>query len=187
MSLEISSVRISSDDVLDELVLQSLDKIIGKPHRLIARDLPFNIGHAMLAINRHEQPTLIIVDQHDGGQALLKGLKVLEAMEKHRACMFKMYPKLFGNKQHALRSDDIHLYLMAPTPPPGGNYLQRTFIRLHIRTYQPLLINGEPGLLIDEPQPTTSTHNPTDDRFRTGTATLNPDEAAYFDDQPVSG
>ena len=190
MSFEISTAHISSDAVLKELVLQSLDKIIGASYRLIARDLPFNIGHALLAIDGHGQPALIVIDQHDGGQALLKGLKLLESMENHRACVFRLYPDLFGNRQHALRSDDIHLYLMAPSAPPGGDCLRRIFPRMHIRTFQTLLVNGEPALLIDVPEPTAaSTQEPdsSDTRFRSGSTTLTAEENAYFDNQTVPG
>jgi len=191
MSFEISNARIRSDAVLKELVLQSLDKIIGPSHRLIGRDLPFNIDHALLAIDGDGQPALIVVDQHDGGRALLKGLTLLEAMEKHRACVFKLYPDLFGNRQHALRSDDIHLYLMAPSAPPGGDSLRRIFTRLHIRTFQTLLINGEPALLIgDAEQPTAAPaqdQETPDSRFRADSTTLTAEENAYFDSQPVPG
>jgi hypothetical protein len=187
MSFDISSARINSDEVLDELVLQSLDKIIGTPHRVIGHDLPFTSRHAILAIDKHENTALIIVDQHDGGRALLQGFEVLEDMEKHRACLFKLYPELFGNSHHALRSDQIHLYIMAPTPPPGGNYLRRTFTRLHIRTFQPLLVNGEPGLLIDTPPSAASLKNPDDAHFRSGADTLTAEESAFFDNLPVPG
>jgi len=190
MSFEISNTRIHSDAVLKELVLQSLDKIIGSSYRLIGRDLPFNIGHALLAIDGQGQPALIVIDQHDGGQALLKGLKLLEAMEKHRACLFRLYPDLFGNRQHALRSDDIHLYLMAPSSPPGADYLRRIFTHLHIHTFQTLLINGEPGLLITDPGTTVQSvadQQESDTRFRSDSTTLTAEENAYFDNQTVPG
>jgi hypothetical protein len=188
MSFDISSARINSDEVLDELVLQSLDKIIGTPHQLIGHDLPFTSSHALLAIDNHQHPALIVVDQHDGGRALLQGFRALEDMEKNRACVFKLYPKLFGNSQHALRSDDIHLYIMAPTPPPGGGYLRRTFTRLHIRTFQPLLINGEPGLLIDDPPPPPRQQQGGDEaHFRSGSGSLTAEESAFFDNLNVPG
>jgi hypothetical protein len=190
VSFEISNTRIRSDAVLKELVLQSLDKIIGPSYRLLGRDLPFNIDHALLALDGNGQPSLIVVDQQDGGQALLKGLKLLEAMEKHRACVFKLYPDLFGNRQHALRSDDIHLYLMAPSAPPGGDCLRRIFTRLHIRTIQTLLINGEPALLIGDPEPNAppiQEQEAPDARFRSDSSTLTAEENAYFDNQPAPG
>lgn len=190
MSFEISNAQIRSDAVLMELVLQSLDKIIGPSYRLIGRDLPFNIGHALLAIAGNDEPALIVVDQHDGGQALLRGLQLLEALEKHRACVFKLYPDLFGNRQHALRSEDIHLYLMAPSAPPGGDHLRRIFPHLHIRTFQTLLINGEPGLLIDDPATGMAPRadaETNDTRFRSGSSLLTAEENAYFDNQHVPG
>jgi hypothetical protein len=188
MNYDVSNTHITSDAVLTELILQTLDKIIGSPYRLIDRDLPFNIDHAILAINSEDHPVVISFNNQDGGQAFLNGLNTLAALEKHRACIFRLYPELFRNKQHALRSDDILLYILAPTLPPGSDYLRRIFTRLRIITFQSLLIDGEPGLLIDNQVGMPTQHQPGDtDHFRSDTRSLNADETAFFDHLTTPG
>ena len=185
MNIDIHNARLNSDDILNELIFQSLEKILGTPCRIISRDLPFSGANSLLALDRQQRPALIVFDRHDGGQALLTGLKVLDSLDSHRAWLLRLHPELLDNEHHALRPEDIQLYILAPTAPPGTDYLKQGFTQLHIFTFQALLINGESALLI-EPVPaipgqatsreTTVPH--TD--FRTGMAELEKTEEDYF-------
>ena len=185
MTLEICNTGLSSDGMLNELIFQSLDKILGAPHRVISRDLPFSAGHSILALTEKQQPALIVFDRRDGGQALLTGLMILESLDTHRAWAFRLYPELLGTDKHAWQPEDIQLYLLAPSPPPGRKYLERNLTHIHIFTFQPLLINGDIGLLI-EPPADVSPSAPAEekpagtDRFRTGLPELEKTEEDYF-------
>jgi len=186
MNIDINSTHLSSDDMLNELILQSLDKILGSHHKVISRDLPFTCGHPILALDSRQYPALVVVDRREGGQALLSGLKILEALNTHRAWVFRLYPELFGNDQHALRPHDIQLFILAPTAPPGIDYLTQGFTQLHAFTFQALLVNGEAALLINavteksEPAPTRAADKIKAEIFRTGMPELEKTEEDYF-------
>jgi hypothetical protein len=183
MNPNISTTSLNSNEVLNELIFQSLDKILGTPHRIISRDLPFSSGQPILALDNKQRPALIVSDYLDGGQALLAGLKLLESLDAHRTWIFRLYPELLGNDQQALRVEDIQLYIVAPTPPPGRVYLERLLTQIHSVTFQPLLINGDLGLLLDPANATTAAvENKTSraDIFRTGMPELEKTEEDYF-------
>jgi len=183
MTTKISTTSLNSDDTLSELIIQSLDRILGSGHHIISRDLPLDSGHAILALA--DKPVLIVFDRHDGGQALLTGLKILEAFDNHRAWAFRLYPELLGNNQQAWQPEDIRLYILAPTPPPGQEYLEHGLPQLRILTFQALLIDGDINLLIEpsaEPNPVSLREHKTSrsDTFRTGMPELEKSEEDYF-------
>lgn len=185
MNTDISSTQLDSDDMLNELIFQSLDKILGTPHQIISRDFPFTGTQPILALDCNQHPALIVFDRHDGGQALLTGLKILESIESNRAWLLRLHPELLDNDQHALRPEDIQLFILAPTLPPGADYLKQGFSQLHVLTFQPLLINGKAALLI-EPAATTFEQVPAKNKkiepspFRTGMTELEKTEEDYF-------
>ena len=185
MNIDIHSTHVNSDDILHELIFQSLEKILGKAHHIISRDLPFSSSCSLLALDNQQRPALIVFDRHDGGQALLAGLKLLDSLDTHRAWVLRLHPELLDNEHHALRPEDIQLYILAPTKPPGSDYLKRECPQLHLLTFQALLINGEPGLLI-EPAANTPEQEPARETaaphatFRTGMAELEKTEEDYF-------
>jgi len=183
MTTKISTTSLNSDDTLSELIIQSLDRILGSGHHIISRDLPLDSGHAILALA--DKPVLIVFDRHDGGQALLTGLKILEAFDNHRAWAFRLYPELLGNNQQAWQPEDIRLYILAPTPPPGQEYLERGLPQIRILTFQALLIDGDISLLI-EPSAVTNPASIQEHKisrsntFRTGMPELEKSEEDYF-------
>jgi hypothetical protein len=185
MSINISNTRLSSDDILNELIFQSLDRILGESCHVISRDLPFTGGRSILALDNRKRPALIVFDRQDGGQALLTGLQALESIDTHRAWLLRLYPELVNNEHHALRPEDIQLYILAPTLPPGIPFLKHGFSQLHSLTFQALLINGETGLLI-KPAADTIIQPPAKEKttprepFRTGITAMEKSEDDYF-------
>jgi len=182
MNTNICNTRIHSDEMLNELIFQSLDNILGTPHQVISRDLPFTDAHTILALNSDRHPALIVFDRHNGGQALLTGLKVMESLETHRPWLLRLHPELLDNK-HALRCKDIQLFILSPTPPPGRDYLKQGHHQLHSLTFQTLLINGKEAILIEEAE-SAEKQNPVSPAepiaFRTGTTKLEKTEEDYF-------
>ena len=183
MTTNISNTSLNSDSMLKELIIQSLERILGPGHHIISRDLPFGSGHAILALA--DKPVLIAFDRHDGGQALLTGLKILEAFDDHRAWAFRLYPELLGNNQQAWQPEDISLYILAPSPPPGRNYLERGLSQIRILTFQALLIDGDICLLIEpgadlHPASIEENNVTHSDAFRSGLPELEKSEEDYF-------
>lgn len=185
MSLDIRATTLNSTDILHELVYQSLDKIIGTPHTVIARELPVKPGHFILATDGQGQTILISFDISDGGRALLAGLEALQQLSENRAWLYKLYPALFDESarhKRALRIDELLLAVVAPKLPPGHHYLRRAMHQLRLFTFRPLSISNEAGLYIESYPNITAEQTPQDDhnRFRSGLAELNTGEEDYF-------
>ena len=111
--------------------------------------------------------------------------KILEAFDNHRAWAFRLYPELLGNNQQAWQPEDIRLYILAPTPPPGRKYLERGLTQIRILTFQALLIDGDICLLIEpaeeQNKASIQEHNVTrSNAFRTGMPELEKTEEDYF-------
>ena len=188
-SLNIDTITLTSNDILQELVYQSLDRIIGGLHHVIARDLPVN-GHHVLATDKQRRPVLVTFDPADGGRAFLSAMSALEHLQGNRAWLFRLYPSLFEQNQstpHAIRLEDMRLILVAPEAPPGSILLRKMIPQLDIMTYQAISINGEIGLLLtDEQQQRLDDAADSDDThddlppFRQGHYLLNNREEEYF-------
>ena len=188
-SLNIDAVTLTSNDILQELVYQSLDRIIGGQHHVITRDLPVS-GHHVLATDKHHRPVLVTFDPADGGRAFLSAMSALEHLQGNRGWLFRLYPSLFeqhGGMPHAVRIEDMHLILVAPEAPPGSMLLRKMIPQLEILTFQAISINGEIGLLLSaESQHHTDDTVANDDQpedlppFRQGHHILNNREEEYF-------
>jgi hypothetical protein len=184
---DILAANLTSPIMLHELILQSLDKIIGESHKVIARDLPLKTGRHIMAVDSQGRPILVSIDISDGGRALLAGLEALETLSENRAWLYKLYPALFeeGDKnKRAFQIENIILVVVAPTLPPGQRYLRRVIHQLKLFTFLPLKIGDELGIYI-EAHPSEATEQTTIERtlnrFRTGTTELNTREENYFE------
>ena len=185
MPIDIRSACIDSDDILRDLIIQSLDKILDEPYRVIRRDLPFANARAILALDCNQRPALIVFDLHDGGQALLTGLKILESLDAHCAWVTRLHPELLRNGQSTLHAEDFQFYILAPTSPPGPGYLKHGFSQFQALTFKALFINGEAILLIEPSSDGTEQRQFNDMvtepyTFRTGMDQLKKTEEDYF-------
>lgn len=193
MTLDISTTHINSDKILGDLIHQSLDKILGANHRIISRELPCCSNQVLLALDDNQRPSLLVFDHKDGGQALLSGLKTLDTLDRNSAWVQRVYPELFINNNNTLRYEDIQLYILAPTFPPGSHYLKSGNSQLHTFTFQTLLVNGEMGLLITPLSVNThkkiklETSSPQINTFRSGMDKLEKSEEDYFRNLHISG
>ena len=189
-SLNIDAVTLTSNDILQELVYQSLDRITGGLHHVISRDLPVN-GHHVLAMDKHRRPILITFDPADGGRAFLSAMSALEHLQENRGWLFRLYPALFeqnNSMPQAIRIEDMRLILVSPEPPPGSKLLRNMIPQLAIMTFQAISINGEIGLLLSDETHSHSNDAVHDDEqnedlppFRQGHYMLNNKEEEYFD------
>lgn len=189
LAIKIDPAALLSNDILQELIFQSIDRLIGKPHTIITRDLPFG-DHYILAQNAQKQVALITFDLTDGGRALLAALAGLDHLKQHRAWLFRLYPSLFeerSGQQRALRVEDIQIIVVAPKPPPGHELLCKAMPQLSLFTFQALEIDGEIGLLlsaVDKETRLEVNHPSSKDTdlepFRPTLAALNNEEEAFF-------
>ena len=189
-SLNIDAVSLTSSDILQELIFQSMERIIGGPHTIITRDLPVS-GHHVLATDSVQQPVLVTFDPGDGGRAFLAAMSALEHIKNNRGWLFRLYPSLFNQanpQHHALRVEDMRVILVVPEPPPGSSLLCKLIPQLHIFTFQAISINGDIGLLLtdDDTQDRSDTDQADQQHaeglapFRRGHYQLNSREEAYF-------
>lgn len=189
MGIEIHAASSITDETLHELIIQSLDKLLGPDYELIAPQLPFD-GNYILAIDKYNKPAMISYDNNDGGNALLSGITAVEKLSSSRALFYRLYPRLseitYSNND-ALILENIRLIILAPQPTPGAHYLTRLLPNVSVFTYHALQINNDIGLLI-EPTPqkingsklsNTSTSIPTPE-FRAGRVNLNKEEELFF-------
>ncbi len=191
MSIHLKTVSLTSDEILKELVTDSLPNILGESHEVISDNLPFE-GHHILALNAERRPVMIAYDSRDGGRALLAGLAAIEGLSDNRAMLYRLYPALFrGNRESSaiFRVEDMQLVVLAPKAPPGGAYLRHAFHNLAAFTFRILEVDGKIGLLIETSRgdDAVNTHlqarTPVRAAFRTGHMALSPEEDAYFSKQ----
>lgn len=189
MSPQLKAIPLTPDDILQELVLDSLPDMLGSPHEIIAPHLPFE-GNHILALDPVWRPTVVSYHGCDGGRALLAGLGVLDALAHNRAILYRLYPKLFARHDGGgaiLSLEDMRLIVLSPTPPPGRTFLERTLPAVSVYTFRTVEIDGEIGLLLDaSPGPDAEdTGGVPPPRapgtgFRTGGVSLSAEEERYF-------
>jgi len=189
MSIHITNTTSISSDILQELVFQSLDRIIGSSHTIITGDLPYP-GQHILALDQDKQPTLISYDLHDSGRALLSGLSAMDGLVNNRSWLYRLYPALFSDKLNqnaALRIGDIKLAILSPEPIPGNLYIAMTMPNISMYTFQTLDADNNIGLLIEplhEDKKPEKTKDTLEDiafpQFREGVELLNEEEEAFF-------
>lgn len=187
MTMHLRTLSLTSDEILKELVTDSLPHILGSDYEVISDNLPFE-GNHVLALDSERQPTVVAYDARDGGRALLSGLAVIEGLTDNRAMLYRLYPALFrGTQQNGsiFRVEEMRLAVLSSQPPPGGAYLEHAFRSLSVYTFRILEVDGKIGLLIESPRlGETGTVNPfprTPARpaFRGG-AVLSPEEEGRF-------
>lgn len=187
MSIHLRTVALTSDEILRELVTDSLTSILGEGHEIISDNLPFD-GHHILALNSERRPVLLAYDSRDGGRALLAGLAAIDGLSDNRAMLYRLYPALFrGNRDSSaiFRIEDMQLAVLAPKALPGGHYLRQAFRNLSIHTFRILEVDGKIGLLIEAPREDATgaqpqPHGPAKAAFRPGHLGLTPEEDGYF-------
>ena len=191
MNMQISGTTISSNTVFADLIEGSLRDIIGDPHTVITSNLPYD-GNHILALDQEQRPTLICCDSRDGGRALIFALSAIEGMMANRAWFYRAFPQLCKDhsEQNSLFSiEDIGIIILAPTPPPGGEYLKQLFPRISAYIVQPLMINDEVSLLTqpcfsnDKYEKLTYTNENLQQPhpFRRGSDILNTEEKEFLD------
>lgn len=189
MSIHLRTVTLTSDEILKELVADSLTNVLGESHEVVSDSLPFD-GHHILALNAERRPVLIAWDGRDGGRALLAGLAAIEGLSDNRAMLYRLYPALFRGSRDSsaiFRIEDMQLIVLAPKPPPGGSYLRQAFHNLTVYAFRILEVDGKIGLLIENPRgdeaPAAANQAgapPLRHAFRAGQMALSPEEDSYF-------
>ncbi|MFQ5471196.1 MAG: hypothetical protein ACE5EH_13010 [Gammaproteobacteria bacterium] len=189
--MKIQTIPLSSNEILQELITQSLEELLGQSFNVISNNLPYT-GNHILAMDSCNRPTLISYDNRDGGQALLSGLAAMDGLTNDRAWLYKVYPSLFNdNPNSTLNINDIQLNLLSPTAPPGAVYLSKQIKNLNVYLFNCFLLNGEYGLLIEPYQIDSnlgdqyvelrhSDESVEISPFRSGELTLTPEEETYF-------
>ncbi len=189
-NMHIRQIPLSSNQVLLELVYESLDQFLGKSHTVISTDLPYE-GNHILALDANNKAVLLCCDSRDGGRALLNGLMVLDGLTSNRAWFYRLYPALFkehSNNPGGFQLENIRLMILAPTPPPGGTYLNRLCPSLIFFLARALEINGEIGLFLEKQEAATAGADSQDSApessvihpFQDATPSLTEEEEAFF-------
>lgn len=188
MSIHLRTLSLTSEEILKELVTDSLAHILGNNFEIISDNLPFE-GNHILALNSERQPTVVSYDARDGGRALLSGLAVIEGLTDNRAMLYRLYPALFrGTQQHGsiFRVEEMRLAVLSSRPPPGSAYLEHAFRSLSVYTFRILEVDGKIGLLIESSHPgEAGTVNPfprtaSKSAFRVGGSILSAEEESHF-------
>jgi len=193
MSVQLRTIALTSDEILQELITDSLPHLLGNSCEVIAQDLPFE-GRHLLCLDERGHPAVVAYDGRDAGRALLAGLAVIDALCDNRGLLYRLYPMLFRAAPHqagaAFRSEDLRLVVLAPRPLPGLAYLKRAFPALTACTFRILEVDGNVGLLIEAAPPemgspsTAADAPPPSAPFRSGApegAALTAQEERYFD------
>jgi hypothetical protein len=193
MSVQMKAIALTSDEILQELITDSLPQVLGAACELISHRLPFE-GNHLLCRDAEGQPTVVTWDGRDGGRALLAGLTAIAGLSENRGLLYRLYPALFaGGPRHTgpvSRGEEFRLVLLCAKAPPGASYLARAFPALTVHTFRVLEAGGEIGLLIDPPLcgagPAGDDLTPSapDPVFRGGDSdppALTATEARYFD------
>ena len=190
MTLDIQSLNQVSDEVLHDLIMQNLAKVIGTNHEVIALKLPFE-GNHILAISEGRKPVIVTYDKDDGGSALLSGIAALEKLTTGRKLIYSLYPRLAEiSKSDAdlLSMEGTRLIILAPQVIAGAEYLTRLLPNVTLCTFQALKVNDEIGLLIEPANPKDDDkfsikqpeeHPP---EFRTGRTNMTEEEELFFQD-----
>jgi len=189
MTVHILPASLTTDEALHELIIQSLDEILGPNNELIAPRLPFD-GYHLLAIDKDHKLAIISYDNKDGGKALLSGIAALEKFNASRALLYRLYPRLSEIttlNEDALSIENTRLIILAPQTIAGTRYLMQLLPNVSVFTYHALQINDDIGLLIEpSPQHTNGTKPSTTPapspipEFRTGRFNLNEEEEMFF-------
>lgn len=152
MSVQLKTIALTSDEILQELITDALPHLLGEACEVITHDLPFE-GRHILCLDADRRPTLVAYDGRDGGRALLTGLAVIGGLCDNRGMLYRLYPALFrGNPSQAgaiFRSENLRLVVLAPRALPGVAYLKQAFPALSTWTFRILEVDGTVGLLIE--------------------------------------
>lgn len=196
MSIQLRTIDLTSDEILKELVTDSLPHILGKSFEVISSNMPFE-GNHILCLDSGKNPAVVTYDGRDGGRALLAGLAAIEELSDNRGMLFRLYPALFrGDPQRnnsIFRNESIRLIILSSKAPPGMAYLGHAFPSLTVHTFRVLEVDGRIGLLIEPPQGHTNGASKTNElsmpppgpAFRAGdlvNAALSREEQRYFED-----
>jgi len=186
--MQIHSTTLDSNEDLHELVIQSMDQILGATYEVISAKLPFE-GNHILVLDEENKPIVISYDNDDGGKALLSGIGVLEKLIINKELLYHLYPRLaeiMSSNDDVLSIEDILLIILAPRPIPGAHYLTKLLPNVSVYTHHTLKINDEIGLLIESANPEiddlfsinlSANYQP---EFRTGRTNLNKEEEVFF-------
>ncbi len=189
MSIQIHSVTLTSDEQLHELIVQSLDRLLGMDYEVIAARLPLE-GNHILTLDSDHNPVVIGYSHKDGRHALLSGISAVEKLMVTRDLICQLYPRLSEvstSGEDILTSENIRLMILIPESIPGSQYLTGVLSNIRVFTYQALQIDNDIGLLIEPAaQPATtmkSSETPapgTLPEFRIGKVNLNEEEERFF-------
>jgi hypothetical protein len=187
--MHIHSTTLDSNKDLHELVLQSMDQILGTSYEIITDKLPFD-GNHILALDEERKPVVITYDNDDSGKALLSGIAVLEKLMSSRELLYRLYPRLAeitSSDDPMLSIEDILLIILAPQAIPGAHYLTRLLPNVSVYTHHTLKINDDVGLLIEPTTPKIDDKFSIDlaanlqpPEFRTGRFNLDEEEELFF-------
>ena len=192
MNIRLRELALTTDEILRELIAESLPQVLGEGCQRIGDDLPFE-GRHLLCLDAAGRPAVVAWDGRDAGRALLAGLAVIEGLSANRGLLYRLCPALFhGHAPHgaAFRSEDLRLVVLAPRALPAAAYLQQAFPALSARTFRLLEVDGRIGLLLEsapagtEPAPVAVDTAPPPAPFRAdapGTPVLSGAEAHHFE------
>lgn len=158
MNVRLRDLTLTTDEILRELIAESLPQVLGEGCRLISDDLPFE-GRHLLCLDAAGRPALVTWDGRDAGRALLAGLAVIDGLSANRGLLYRLFPALFHGQPHgtALRSEDLRLVVLAPRALPGAAYLQQAFPALSARSFRIVEVDERLGLLLEPPPAGTET------------------------------
>lgn len=142
MTLEIRSVKISSEKVLRSLIISNLHLLFDS-YKILDDELPIP-GAPMLIMNAMQQPVLIVFDIESASQALVKGLNAQGFIKEHRQLLGRLTSMASLATQGA-----PSLMIIAPEPLPGLDYLQQKSLPVMAKTFRALSVNGEMAILIE--------------------------------------
>ena len=188
MTLNIQPSTLRSNEDLRELLIQSMEKILGASYEIIATDLPFE-GNHILAMDEENKPVVITYDKDDGGKALLSGIAALEKLTSDSKLIYRLYPRLTEispSSNGLLTMEDILLIILSPREVPGTAYLNKLLPNISVHTFHALKINDDIGLYIvpsnsnDDEKYSINLQADPQPEFRTGTTNLNKEEELFF-------
>ncbi|MGE0370500.1 MAG: hypothetical protein AB7Q01_01285 [Gammaproteobacteria bacterium] len=152
MGIQLKSIALTSDQILRELISDSLPHILGAGCTVVSNDLPFD-GNHLLCLDADRRPVLVTFDARDGGRALLAALAAIEGLSDNRGMLYRLYPALFQrdppHRGAVFRSEDLRLVVLSPQAPPAAAYLAHAFPALSAQTFRILEVDGDIGVLIE--------------------------------------
>jgi hypothetical protein len=188
MTIDIQSVDQISDEVINDLIMQNLSKIMGTNHEVIAPQLPFE-GNHILAISAGNKPVIVTYDKADGGSALLSGIAALEKLTTGKKLIYNLYPRLSEiapSNVDLLSMETIRLIILAPRTIAGAEYVTSLLTNVTVYSFQVLKVNHDIGLLIETAEAKDggkfTFNQPADQQaeFRTGRTDLSQEEELFF-------